>query len=86
MVFVNLKRNCFGVSGTVLFRFAGLRSAGKTVRSSAGGRRSTPFTGAGEMATPAAPMPRSSSSSVIRPPNECPMIIGAASRPRMIRS
>src|SRR3954447_24353262 len=50
MVFVKRKRNCLGVSGTVRLRFAGLRSAGKTVRSSAGGRRSTPFTGAADRA------------------------------------
>src|SRR5215211_3839202 len=54
----------------VFFRFAGLRSAGKTVRSRAGGRRSTPFTGAGDRPTPAAPRPRSSSSSVTSPPAE----------------
>ena len=86
MVFVNLKWNCLGVNGTVFFLFAGLRSAGQTVRICAGGRRSTPFICAGEMATPAAPRPRSSSSSVIRPPKECPMITGAVSRPRMMAS
>ena len=86
MVFVKRRRNCLGVIGTVFFRFAGLRSAGKTVRSKSGGTRSTPFTGAGDRATPAAPRPRSSSSSVSRPPKECPMITGGVSRPRMIRS
>ena len=44
----------------------GCRSTGKMARIMAGGRRSTPLTGAGEIATPAAPSPRSSRSSVTR--------------------
>ena len=57
-----------------------------TPRSWAGGRRSTPFTCAGEMATPAAPSPRSSRSSVTSPPKECPMITGGPSSSRIILS
>jgi hypothetical protein len=70
IVFMKLKWNCFGVSPTVRCRLAGLRSTGKVARIMAGGRRSTPLTGAGEIATPAAPSPRSSNSSVTNPPKE----------------
>jgi hypothetical protein len=86
MVLVKEKWNCLDVSGTVRFRFAGLRNAGKTVRSSVGGSRSTPFTGAGDRATPAAPRPRSRSISVRRPPVEWPMMTGGVPRLRMILS
>ena len=86
MVFVKWKRNCLGVSGTVFFLFAGLRSAGKTVRSNVRRhaqhalhrRRRQGDAGRAESAV--------EQQLGQRPPVECPMITGGVSRPRMIRS
>jgi hypothetical protein len=82
----NEYRNCSYVSGTARWWFAGFRRAGEAARSDEIGSGSTPRNGAGSIATDTAARPRPARIWVRSPPNECPMMAGFLSSPRMTSS
>src|SRR5712691_2635635 len=80
--FAKPKRNWSNVSGTARFRLAGLPRTGHADFSAEKGNGSTPWKGAGSIATVAKASPRPARICASRPPNEWPITAGFAFNPR----
>src|SRR6185503_17997454 len=68
----------------VFLNVLGCRKIGVKTRYVDNGKTRIPLGGTESIATPATPKPLSMSSWAMRPPKECPMMIGGSDRPRMI--